>query len=122
MWDEWDCFRQAEDVQGRQLVNGIMAMLTVARLLHEGLFAPTELDLMNQRLCAAKNPEALAQVIVQWWNGAVVQCTMCMCGAGCGAAGAGAGRSEGRVEAVGGAVTAPAEHRPSRPAGAAGQA
>ena len=39
-------------------------LLTVARLLQEGLLAPAELDPMNRRLSATRKPDVVVQVVV----------------------------------------------------------
>jgi phosphorylase kinase alpha/beta subunit len=52
------------EAAGRLPFMWAQCLLTVARLLHEGLLAPAELDPMNRRLCAAKKPEALVQVVL----------------------------------------------------------
>ena len=39
-------------------------LLTIARLLHEGLLAPAELDPMNRRLSATRKPDVVVQVVV----------------------------------------------------------
>ena len=39
-------------------------LLTIARLLHEGLLAPAELDPMNKRLSATRKPDVVVQVVV----------------------------------------------------------
>ena len=40
------------------------SLLTIARLLHEGLLAPAEIDPMNRRLSATRKPDVVVQVVV----------------------------------------------------------
>ena len=39
------------------------SLLTIARLLHEGLLAPAEIDPMNRRLSATRKPDVVVQVV-----------------------------------------------------------